>query len=372
MKILIINGSEVKSPGGVHKTLREVSKDLSKRHDVTVLQGNPEHRDLNEEMYDGFEIIRINSRFDKYLLDFNPEIYLYLRKNLKLMKPDIVHVHGFFTLFSLPLIYLINKMDQKIPIVYSLYFDTSSSTKAGKYLGKVYYYLTRNIIIHYVDHVIAISKFEETEILKSFNLKPDQISTIPLGVDIIDLESNHKIHKDQLNMIFVGYLIKRKNVESILYTLSYLKEELKFDRFQFTIIGNGPEKKNLLKLCKRFKLENYIVWKPFIDRENLLKQIKDSDVFMLLSSSETYGIVVAEALALGTPCIVSNDTALSEFVKENGCFGVKYPIDPSEVAELILSLVGKHVEVGPLSDKIRLWADVSKDYEIEYHKILGK
>ena len=90
------------------------------------------------------------------------------------------------------------------------------------------------------------------------------------------------------------------------------------------------------------------------------------DIFLLLSNSEAYGITVAEALALGIPCIITKITALNEFINEPGCFGVNYPPDPTEVAKMVLKIYTDDVKVGPFSDKIRTWDKVSKDYENVY------
>ena len=90
------------------------------------------------------------------------------------------------------------------------------------------------------------------------------------------------------------------------------------------------------------------------------------DIFIILSRTEGYGIVVAEALSRGTPTIVTNGTALEEFTKEKGCFGVDYPPRPGEVADLILRIHEDDVTVGPFSGKIRTWKEVAEDYERSY------
>ena len=99
--------------------------------------------------------------------------------------------------------------------------------------------------------------------------------------------------------------------------------------------------------------------------------MKRADLLLLLSNSEAYGIVVAEALALGTPCIVADATALHEFVAEPGCFGVDYPPDPEKVARLITEVFESSVQVGPFSDKIRPWGAVGRAYERLYCQCIG-
>lgn len=66
---------ETKAPGGINKVVSEIAKNLSKKgHEVVVLQPNP--LDFpSEEIYEGFRIIRIKSRFKSWLYDLCPEIY---------------------------------------------------------------------------------------------------------------------------------------------------------------------------------------------------------------------------------------------------------------------------------------------------------
>ena len=97
---------------------------------------------------------------------------------------------------------------------------------------------------------------------------------------------------------------------------------------------------------------------------------KKSDIFLLLSQSENYGIVVPEALTMGTPVIVTKRTALNEFLNEPGCFGVDYPPDPKEVANLILKIYKSDIKVGPFTKKIRTWNEVALDYEQLYLRFI--
>ena len=138
-----------------------------------------------------------------------------------------------------------------------------------------------------------------------------------------------------------------------------------------TIVGDGPYKQDLLKLSENLKLEDYIVWKSFLPREDLINEIINSDIFMLLSRSEAYGITVTEALTLKTPCIITNRTALKEFKDEPGCFIVDYPPKPKIIAELILDINKDDITVGPLTSKIRPWNEVIRDYERLYKSALS-
>lgn len=369
MKILLMNYMETTSPGGINKAVKEIAKNLSKKgHEITVLQANP----LNlpeEEVCEGFKIIRISSKFEKHLYGLSPEMSKYLKNHFRELNPDIVHVHGYHTLLSAEVIYTIKKLDFKAPIIFSPHLDVVKGTFAGKYLGFIYNSLAKHIFKK-TSHIISFSEFEKSMIIKSLDMDNSKISIIPHGVDLIDLTKKEK--QEKIKLIYCGYLINRKGLDFILRSLNSLIYDLGIKNVFLTVIGEGPEEKRFLNLSKDLNVNGHVNWKPFLPRKDLIKEIKESNVFILLSRSEAYGITVAEALALGTPCIVTKRTALNEFLNEPGCFGVDYPPNPKEVAQVIMKIYKNNVQVGPFSKKIRTWDKVAEDYEIVYNKVLRK
>jgi len=63
--------------------------------------------------------------------------------------------------------------------------------------------------------------------------------------------------------------------------------------------------------------------------------------------------------------------ALREFLDEPGCFGIEYPPDPDELAELILAIHTNDVRIGPFNTgRISTWEHVAQEYERIYHEVL--
>jgi glycosyltransferase involved in cell wall biosynthesis len=378
MKILILNYLETTSPGGINKVIVEIAKNLSKRgHEVTVLQPNPSDLE-SEELYGGYKIIRVSSRFDKYLYGLNLEMYQYLKKHLKDLNPDIIHVHGYHSLLPIETIGTIKRIDPNIPIIFSPHLDVIKSTFAGKYLWSLYNVFARGVFKQ-SSYITSCSEFE-AENIGLLGVDPDKIAIICHGVDLIDYmfideteeDVNEFDHNKKIKLLYSGYLVHRKGVDFILNSLNMLVNDTGIKDVVLTIVGDGPEKQKLLKKAADLNLHDYIVWKSFLPREDLIKEIKGADIFMLLSRSEAYGISVAEVLAMGTPCIITNRTALKEFKDEPGCFLVDYPPKPKEVAELALNIIKSDVTVGPLTEKIRTWNEVSMDYERLYEEVLSE
>jgi len=383
VKVLLVTYMETKHPGGINKVVREIAKNLADMgHETIVLQPNPSNLP-DEEIYEGFKIIRVSSAMDKYFYGLSLGIYQYLKNNLKDINPDIIHVNGYHTLQSIEVIHTIKGIDPNIPLIFSPYLDVVPGTLAGKYLMNVHNYFGKRAL-EKCDYITSSSQFEADKTIEILNADPDRLKVIPLGVDVFDRSENIDISKDvvgvdlskdlngdkKINLIYSGYLITRKGVDYILKSLNALVHDLRVKNVVLTIVGEGPENENLLEMSRDLKLDKYIEWKPFLSRDKLISKIRQSDIFMLLSRSEAYGITVAEALALGTPCIITERTALKEFSMEPGCFVVDYPPKPREVASSILNIYENDVTVGPFTEKIRPWNKVSEDYERLYESLL--
>lgn len=372
MNILITNYSEVTSPGGVHKAIREIAENLSNSgHRVTILQANPLSLPENE-MRDGYRILRVNLPHAKFFYDFDWRIFFFLKNYLTELNPDIIHVHGYHSLFSIEIIFIIKKLlHNPVNILFSPHFAINShNTIAGKYMWKSYNYLNK-YIFKLVDKVICASEYEYNEIKDTFNISLNKCILIPHGVDEMRLNTQivKGIKNGRISLLSAGYLLEIKGFHHILFAVYELIYTLN-KKVTFTIVGEGNFKSKLIELSNKLSIEDSIKWLPFLETSELYKEYRKTDMFLLLSKSENYGIVVAEALAQGTPCIVANTTALVEFTKEPGCFGVTYPPNPSEVAELILKIYETDIKVGPFSKKIRTWEDVAKEYGMLYSKLL--
>ena len=371
MNILLTNYLETLSPGGINKLIRELGRILSEQgHAVTVLQGNPFNL-AGEEIYEGFKIIRIASPVEKYLWDLNGRLFFYLKKHLGELDPQVVHLHGHH-LNTPEVLYALKRTERSIPTVVDYHIDAYSGTLGRRWFWRAYTKIG-TYVANAATHIVAISNFEADYIRQAFGVSDDKISVISLGVDPVfqkkALERDQRNHKGEIRLLSVGYLIRRKDFKSVLYCLNELVHRFGMKEARLTIVGTGPEKGNLLRLADRLDIGEHITWKESLNTPALVREFVEADVFLLLSKSEAYGISVAEALSAGVPSIVTDTTALHDFTKEPGCFGVESPPDPQTVARLILSILENKVEVGPFSSKIRTWERVVQDYEAVYNKV---
>lgn len=369
MRILITNYSEVRSPGGVHKTIIEMARHLTKiGHQAIIIQANP----LNlpsEEIYEGFKIIRIKSKFGDKLYGLHPELYPFLKNSILRLKPDVVHIHGYHTLFSPEIILLVKKINPTIPLVFSPHFGTlSHNTFAGKYLWNFYNQIIGKKMISLSNSICAASRYEASNLHNILKVPCEKIKIVPHGVDIIDL-SHQRDKTGTINLLYAGHILKIKGIQYLIKALYILNFKIGV-KTKLTIIGEGPYKLKLKKLADKLNVNQFIYWNGFLSSYELVNEFKKADIFLLTSMSENYGIIVTEALASGIPVVVTKTTALNEFLNESGCFGIDFPPDSVKLAELVLKIYSSDVQIGPFSDKVRTWDKVIVDYEKMYEKVL--
>jgi len=121
-------------------------------------------------------------------------------------------------------------------------------------------------------------------------------------------EPNKKIFKDKIqNFIYVGTLIKRKHPLSLIYALDKVYQNKKFS---LTFVGQGAEKKMIIKSIKNLNLLSNVRFSGHVSRKEVSTQIEISECFIMISEGETFGLVYLEAMAKGCITIGSRNEGI--------------------------------------------------------------
>ncbi len=179
-------------------------------------------------------------------------------------------------------------------------------------------------VLKNADKIFAVSNALKDEIL-STKIKgiTDKTSIYWNSVDTEKFkEINNKNKKNKPTVMFIGNLIKRKNIPTILNA----KKKCKTD-FNLVIVGNGPLYKDLQKKVKNENIEGVIFMGA---KKNLENIIPTADLVILPSFSESFGLVLIESLACGVPVIGSNVGGIKEIITPN----VGLLIDPNNASSL--------------------------------------
>ncbi|MBP1915424.1 glycosyltransferase involved in cell wall biosynthesis [Lederbergia galactosidilyticus] len=161
-------------------------------------------------------------------------------------------------------------------------------------------------------------------------LQDDNFSVINNGVsDFFIEESVERKLKTEITLLSVSNLIETKGIDLNIKALSKIVKH--YPKIRYNIIGDGPQKPELVSLAKNLNLENNIFFLGTQSRQDVKKNMLEADVFILPSWNEAFGVVYIEAMATGLPVIGCKGEGIEDIV-EDGKEG--YLIDPKNVSEL--------------------------------------
>lgn len=168
-------------------------------------------------------------------------------------------------------------------------------------LGAVGKLMEKTILLGLADRVIAVSDQTKDDLV-SLGVDVNRISIVPNGIDF-DSVSKVSPSTEKLDVVYLGRLIRPKNVDVLLRAVAILKGE--FTDLKVGIIGDGPEKKNLENLAENLGIQANAKFFGFVEDPNEVTAfMKSSKVFVIPSTQEGgASIVTLEANACGLPVI---------------------------------------------------------------------
>ena len=348
MRILQVSEMYYPVIGGLEEHVRNISERLAREHDVTVFATDPSGRLPREESINSV-LIR---RFDSFAPQNSYYVSLPMLLELRRSEFDIVHAHNYH---AFPAFFA--RYATRERFVVTPHYHGHGSSMLRDYLIKLYKPLGKKIFQE-ADKVIAVSNYEKSLLLRDFGIPDEGVAVIPNGINMTEFRNLERAEKEHKTLLYVGRLEEYKGVQYILQALTMLDEDV-----HLQIVGIGPYKTSLTSLVEELGLGYRVEFYQGLPREELLQRYADADLFVLLSKYEAFSIVVAEALAAKTPCIVANTSALSEWIDNQNCFGVDHPINIDRLSALIREVMGHRVTEVKLWDWVEVAEATIKAYE---------
>lgn len=339
------------SYGGIEQYLSSLCKMLENNYDIEIIST---YRLSEKPAFEFSDKVKI-----RYLINRGPnreEIMEAIRsKNLiKILKEGVIATRLLF-LKKIRNIRAIRKVDSYYIITTRVFHNKLVSRYAKKSIIKIATeHNFHNNDNKYVNEVICSLKGFSSFVVPSLNLKkyydkllgdvkcyyiPNTIDNLPLKRSMIN----------NYNLISIGRLEAEKGQKDLIDVVSVVKR--KISDIKLYLIGDGSLRGELKKYIKKLELTDNVIMTGFLSRDKINRYLEDSTLFLLSSYTESFGLVLIEAMSFGVPCIAfdSSDGAKNLLSQGNGIL-IKNR-DKEKMADEIIKLLKDKKKRVEMSDR---------------------
>ena len=171
---------------------------------------------------------------------------------------------------------------------------------------------------------------------------------------------NKNFKNKTLSIAFVGVLVSRKHPLSILKAVKMINDN---QISKVTFVGNGAEENKIRYFVKKQNLQSKVSLLGFIPREKIAQILQETDVFVMISEAEAFGLVYLEAMGAGCLTIASRNEGMDGIIIDNENGFLCKAGDENELASILKKILEmKADDRKKISDKAINTAKQNTDY----------
>jgi glycosyltransferase involved in cell wall biosynthesis len=148
-------------------------------------------------------------------------------------------------------------------------------------------------------------------------------------------------------ILYLGDLTERKHVSPLLHAVKILSE-IRSD-FVLYLVGDGPERSSLESLVQSLRIEHFVRFEGFVQKDGLPEYFARSCCFLFQTRHDIWGLVLVEAMASGLPCIASIHAGATRDLIQDGKTGFALDFsDPGKAAQKVQWILEHHQEASSI------------------------
>lgn len=273
-----------------------------------------------------FALIDLVGRRLKYKLRNYLAVYLYRKVRKEQGRPDLIYAHYMENIFSAAAI----KRKYKIPLVAIEHWSMLNRDYLPGYVNRI-----AEVAYAASDRVIAVSAFLQKQLWHHFKVKSRVIPNMA-GREYVEATPwPDTARPDVFTFVSIGSLVPGKGFDLLIQAFHRHKEKL--SPWKLVIVGAGREREHLQKLIDSLGLSRHIVLVGKKSKAEMVDILKSSQVFVLASRGETFGVVYIEAMMLGLPVVATACGGPDALINESN--GLLVPVENVErLSDAILTL----------------------------------
>lgn len=252
-----------------------------------------------------------------------------IRKNIKHLKPDVIHIHGLRagSLGRLAAIGL------KIPVIYTEHLWTKNY-HLGSWLAHTVQLTGLWFLDMFTNLNIAVSQAVKDFMVESQISRADKIKVVYNAIEPAKRKAKLFLG-DKTVLGTVGTLNEHKGIQYLVRAMPKVRRE--FPKVKLVIVGEGVYKKHLQQQVKKMRLERFIEFTGFV--KDIEGEMIKFDIYVQPSLSESFGLAIVQAMNLGIPIVATNAGGIPEVVT-TGKSGILVEAGkPEALADAILTLL---------------------------------
>ena len=375
--------------GGMSVYIREFARELGRRGhlvDVYTRIHEPIHDQVIELGQDA-RLVHLKAGKEEiqklaiyyHLDDFAHELENFRKQNG--LQYDLIHSHYWLSGLAG------KRLQQWWGIPHIMGFHTLGAVKNAIGIGKDEPELRINAekeLVKDCHRIIASTKKGKEDLIYHYDAAPETISVIPCGVNL-DLfrPIKREIARCYLGLnsesiiLFVGRIVPLKGIDNLLKAMAYLERK---QRIKLVVIGGDEhsqaEMQRLENLSQSLKIHESVVFLGLVKQEILPFFYSAADLCVVPSYYESFGLVVLESLACGTPVVATKVGGAESIIRHGATGYVVIDNNPYRLAEKIALLLSTSNGNTAFVDSVRAsvtkynWSNITEAIIEEYQSVL--
>lgn len=167
----------------------------------------------------------------------------------------------------------------------------------------------------FADHIITVSNLTRNTVIEKYHQDPSKVTTVhnavePLSQDIVSIQDKRGV-KDKV-VTFLGRITMQKGPEYFVEAAAKVLE--KANNVRFVMAGSGDMMDQMIRLAASRNISDRFHFTGFMKGKQVYEVLKSSDVYVMPSVSEPFGISPLEAMQCGVPSIISKQSGCAEIL----------------------------------------------------------
>ncbi len=165
------------------------------------------------------------------------------------------------------------------------------------------------------DKIIAVSNFTRKTIIEKYRISPQKVTTVYNAVEPL-IPSEKPILKKGVTekvVTFLGRITMQKGPEYFIEAASLVLK--KMNNVRFVMAGSGDMMDTMIARVAELGISDKFHFTGFLQGDDVFQMFEMTDVFVMPSVSEPFGIVPLEAMQSGVPVIISNQSGVAEILE---------------------------------------------------------